>query len=562
MNRSWPVLALVVFFVLSGSSSICQTERASLSSAEDAVPAAAVYEPSSYLPDIPDAPPQIREVISGAQQSYVEGSNLLKSGESAKARAAFNRAVDLLLDSGFDLTSTPVLQGYFRDLLRQIQQDEARYLQTEEPVEDKQEEAVVDELERLDLFPISIDPALSDVVEADLANTQYDIPIVLNEAVLKSLNYWLGKGRKYFTDGLVRSGRYRDMIVETFKAESVPRDVMYLAQVESLFKTDAVSRARARGIWQFGRGTAVRYGLKVNRYIDERSDPEKATRAAARYLSDLYAMFNDWSLVLAAYNWGEGKVQRLIDRSGRNDFWDLRELKRRSLPRETKNHVPLIMASIILARNPEKYGLPTELDQPPVFDRVTISKPTDLRAAAKLMGLTAAQLKELNPALRGMTTPPNYPDFELKVPAGTSPETMEKLASLPPARATPQPNYGSGYRVRPGDTLSGIAARLGVTLRALQSVNDVDPKALRPGMWLEVPAARGGKASSKGRVGTAKTSPSPARSASVKPSKPAQSGPGGASKASVAPRTPATQTQRPVQGKSAAKTLPKEVASR
>jgi len=565
MNRSWPVPALVFSCVLSGFSPVCQAERALLYSAEDAVPAAAAYGPSGYVPDLPDAPPRIQEVIRGAQQSYVEGSTLLKSGESAKARAAFNQAVDLLLDSGFDLTSTPVLQGFFRDLLRQIQQDEARYLQAEEPVEDKPEEAVVDELERLDLIPISIDPALSDVVEADLANTQYDIPIVLNEAVLKSLNYWLGKGRKYFTDGLVRSGRYRDMIAETFKAESVPLDVMYLAQVESLFKTGAVSRARARGLWQFRRSTAVRYGMKVNRYIDERSDPEMATKAAARYLSDLYAMFKDWSLVLAAYNWGEGKVQRLIDRSGRSDFWDLRELKKRSFPRETRNHVPLIMASIILARNPEKYGLPTELDQPPIFDRVTISKPTDLRAAAKLMGLTTVQLKELNPALRGMTTPPNYPDFELKVPAGMSPETIGKLASLPPAKVAAQPQYGSGYRVRPGDTLSAIALRLGVSLRALQSVNDVDPKALRPGMWLEIPAARGGKASSKGRIGSAKTSSSPARSASVKPSSSAQSGRGGASKASAAPRTPATQTPSPVpglQGKSAAKTLPKEVASR
>lgn len=536
-----------------------------LYSAEDAVPAAFVYRPSGNVPDLPDAPPQIQEVIRGAQQSYIEGSTLLKSGESAKARAAFNQAVDLLLDSGFDLTSTPVLQGFFRDLLRQIQQDEARYLQAEEPVEDKPEEAVVDELERLDLIPISIDPALSDVVEADLANTQYDIPIVLNEAVLKSLNYWLGKGRKYFTDGLVRSGRYRDMIAETFKAESIPLDVMYLAQVESLFKTGAVSRARARGLWQFRRSTAVRYGLKVNRYIDERRDPEMATKAAARYLSDLYAMFKDWSLVLAAYNWGEGKVQRLIDRSGRNDFWDLRELKRRSFPRETRNHVPLIMASIILARNPEKYGLPTELDQPPIFDRVTISKPTDLRAAAKLMGLTTAQLKELNPALRGMTTPSNYPDFELKVPAGTSPETIGKLASLPPAKVTAQPQHGSGYRVRPGDTLSAIALRLGVSLAALQRLNDVEPRALRPGMWLEIPAAKKGRASAKARVGKARASSSAARTASVKPSKPAKSGPGGASKASGASKTPEKQTQRPLpglQGESAAKNLPKEVASR
>ena len=569
MKRSWPVPALVVFSVLSGSSSICQTERASLTSAADSLPPPAVNEASNYLPDLPDAPPAIQEVMQSAQQSYIDGSNLLKSGESAKARAGFNRAVDVLLDSGFDLTSTPVLQGFFRDLLRQIQQDEARYLQAEEIVEEKHEEAVVDELARLDLIPISIDPVLSDVVEADLANTQYDIPIVLNEAVLKSLNYWLGKGRKYFTDGLVRSGRYREMITETLKAESIPLDIMYLAQVESLFKTDAVSRARARGIWQFGRGTAIRYGLKVNRYIDERSDPEKSTRAAARYLSDLYAMFKDWNLVLAAYNWGEGKVQRLIDRSGRNDFWDLLELKR-NFPKETKNHVPLIMASIILARNPEKYGLPKELDRPLVFDRVSVSKPTDLRAAAKLMGLTTAQLKELNPALRGQITPPGYPDFELRVPAGTSPETIGKLAALPAAKVPAQPDYGARYRVRPGDTMNKIASRLGVTVAALQSANNIQPSSLKAGTWLTIPSVKTGAATSKARTSGAKTSATSARSAaprspSVKRSKPPQRGSGSATKAAISSRSPGTQTRRPLpglQGKSAGKGPPKEVASR
>ncbi len=570
MKRSWPVLALVVFCAFAGSFCVCQAAQSSPASPADPSPAPIADAASSYLPDIPDAPSEIQELMRRVQQSYTEGSNLLKSGESAKARAAFNQAVDLLLDSGFDLTSTPVLQSFFRDLLRLIQQDEARYLQAEGVVEEKQEEAVVDELDRLDLFPISIDPVLSDVVAADLANTQYDIPIVLNEAVLKSLNFWLGKGRRYFSDGLVRSGRYRPMIAEAFKAESIPLDVMYLAQVESLFKTDAVSRARARGIWQFGRGTAIRYGLKVNRYIDERSDPEKSTRAAARYLNDLYAMFRDWNLVLAAYNWGEGKVQRLISKSGRNDFWDLLELKR-NFPKETKNHVPLIMASIILARNPEKYGLPTGLDRPLVFDRVSISKPTDLKAAAKLMGLTPAQLKELNPALRGLTTPPSYPDFELKVPVGTSQETIGKLAALPAAKVRVQPDYTARYRVRPGDTLNGIASKLGVTVASLQSVNKVQPSSLKAGMWLTVPQAKK-SASAVPNVavrGAKKSSPSArgasAKSASAARSKPARNSPGSTVKAAGSPQSSGTKPRRPlapVQGKATEKSPPKEVASR
>jgi membrane-bound lytic murein transglycosylase D len=569
MKRSWPVLAFAVFLALSGSLFVCQAAQSSPTSAADNPATPAADAAPTFLPDIPDAPSEIRDLMRRVQQSYTEGSDLLKSGESAKARAAFNRALDLLMDSGFDLTSTPVLQGFFRDLLRLIQQDEARYLQAEEVVEEKQEAAVVDELDRLDLIPISIDPVLSDVVAADLANTQYDIPIVLNEAVLKSLNFWLGKGRRYFSDGLVRSGRYRPMVAEAFKTESIPLDVMYLAQVESLFKTEAVSRARARGIWQFGRGTAIRYGLKVNRYVDERSDPEKSTRAAARYLSDLYAMFKDWNLVLAAYNWGEGKVQRLIDRSGRNDFWDLLELKR-NFPKETKNHVPLIMASIILARNPEKYGLPTELDQPLMFDRVSISKPTDLKAAAKLMGLTTAQLKELNPALRGLTTPPGYPDFELKVPPGTSQETIGKLAALPAAKVRAQPDYTARYRVRPGDTLSGIAARLGVTVAALQSANKVRPSSLKAGMWLTVPPAKSASAASRAAGSGAKKSTAAARGVSARQasaarSKSSRGGSGSGLKASGSPGSPGTQPRRPatpVQEKSIVKSPTKEIASR
>jgi membrane-bound lytic murein transglycosylase D len=344
---------------------------------------------------------------------------------------------------------------------------------------------------------------------------------------------------------------------------------MYLAQVESLFKTEAVSRARARGIWQFGRATAIRYGLKVNRYIDERSDPEKSTHAAARYLSDLYAMFKDWNLVLAAYNWGEGKVLRLVNKSGRNDFWDLLELKR-NFPKETKNHVPLIMASIILARNPEKYGLPTELDRPLVFDRVSISKPTDLKAAAALMGLATAQLKELNPALRGLTTPPGYPDFELKVPAGTPQEIIGKLAALPAAKVRAQPDYTARYRVRPGDTLNRIASRLGVTVAALQSANKVQPSSLKAGMWLTVPPARSSSAASKvASSAMKKSSPSArgvtAKTASTARSKPSRSGTGNTVKAASSPQSSGAQARRSsttIQGRSTVKNPPKEVASR
>ncbi|NWG12007.1 MAG: transglycosylase SLT domain-containing protein [Acidobacteria bacterium] len=537
MRLLLPVLTAAAFVVPAGSANaIAQTVPAMV--ATGSAPATDErFETPSPISEAPDIPENFRELVRRAQKCYSEGSEYIKAGESAKARARFNDAVDILLESGWDLSSSPVLHRFFQDLLQQIHQDESRYLQPQAGAEEKQEEAVVDELERLDLIPISVDPALEHLVEADIAASRYDIPIVLNEAVLKALNYWLGKGRPYFVDGIKRSGRYRELIENVFQAESIPLDLLYLAQVESLFKTNAVSRARARGIWQFGRWTAIRYGLKVNRHIDERSDPEKSTWAAARYLNELYSIFRDWTLVLAAYNCGEGKVQRLIERTGRNDFWDLLEL-RRNFPRETRNHVPLIMASIILARHPEKYGLPLETDPPIAFDRVPISKPTDLRAISKLLGTSLQQLRELNPALRSQTTPPGYPDFELRIPAGTSPEVYAQLAALPEVKIRPEPIYGDRYRVRPGDTLSGIAARLGISIAALQEENGItSPRSLRAGTWLSVPQARTRTSSarqSKSLVSPGAASPRLSSSArktgvpktsSVRPSSPPSSNP-------------------------------------
>jgi membrane-bound lytic murein transglycosylase D len=445
----------------------------------------------AFLPDNPDLPAGMVDLMRNSRLKYLEGSNLIKSGESTKARAAFNNAVDLVLESDWDLSSNAELNRFFQDLIRRIQQDESTYLSPPDLADEKAETAVVDELEKLDLIPITVDPRIRDAVEADLTDSRYDIPITLNERVLKSLNYWLDTGRKYFIDGMLRSGRYREMIERIFREQSIPNDVMYLAQVESLFKTNALSHALAKGIWQFTRNTAVRYGLKVNSYIDERSDPEKSTIAAARYLNDLYAMFKDWNLVLAAYNCGEGKVLQVMDKSGLDDFWDLVGL-RRNLPAETQNHVPLIMASIILARNPEKYGLPKELEPALKYDKLTVSKPVDLREAAKVLNVSLDVLKALNPALRSLSTPPAYPDFKLNVPAGVGHGAAEKVAALPAARIKPPAaDMPLRLKVRSGDTLDKIARRYGISVTALRTANRIrTPKTLRSGMYLQIPSTR------------------------------------------------------------------------
>jgi membrane-bound lytic murein transglycosylase D len=510
MNRSWPVHAFVVWCVFfAAANALCQTNPVALAAAAGTVEASKPSNATSAdLYSDADIPLRMQDVMRNSQLKYQEGSNLIKAGESARARAAFNSAVDLLLQSDYDLNSTPILNRFFQDLICRIQQDEARYLRPPDEVEEKPEAAVVDELEKVNLIPIKVDPSLQDAVATDLANTRYDIPVVLNDKVLKALDFWLNRGRKFFTDGLVRSGRYRDMIERIFREESIPLDVMYLAQVESLFKTNAVSRAKARGIWQFERGTAIRYDLKVNSYVDERSDPEKSTRAAARYLSDLYEMFNDWSLVLAAYNWGEGKVQRLMDKCGLNDFWKMTALRRRNFPKETQNHVPLIMASIILAHNPEKYGLPKELEPPQAYEQLAVTKPIDLRAVARILNITLEELKQLNPSLRGLSTPANYTDFQLKIPPGSNqPEISQKIAALPAVKFRPPPESPGRHRIQSGDTLSSIAARHHVSVAALVSANKgISPKSLQIGKWIQIPEPRTTSASSRSRS-TAISSP-------------------------------------------------------
>ena len=436
MNRRLPIhLILALCCLYLPFESITGQLPAAFSAA---IPEAAVEAPtaneSAVFADNSNYPLLMSELMSAARSKYLEGSALIKAGELEKAQEDFDKAVDLLMQSNWDLASTPTLNRFFQDLIQRIHQDESRYLLTPYEAEvNEVEDLITDKLDDLDSIPISLDPDLREALAADLAKTQYEIPITINEMVLKSLNFWLNRGRKVFEGGLVRSGQYRSIIEKVFREESIPLDLMYLAQVESMFRPHAVSKAKAKGIWQFEKGTAIRYGLKVTRDVDERSDPEKSTRAAAHYLNDLFTMFKDWNLALAAYNWGEGKVQRLINSTGMNDFRQLVDL-RQKLPAETKNHIPLIHASVILGHNPEKYGLPTELDPPLQYTEVSVSKPIDLRAAARVLSTSIDELKKLNPALRGLTTPVNYPNFQLKVPLDSPAEIEEQLASLPTAK--------------------------------------------------------------------------------------------------------------------------------
>ena len=322
---------------------------------------------NSYVPS------EVSEVLQASHEKYLEGCDLVQAGESEKGQGCFNEAVDLLLSPNWDKTSTLRLNHFFKELVQQIPKEQSLASSGSDNNADNG-----------DSFPLTITPLMENEFVSLLGETRYEIPITLNKTVAKSIYYWLNDGRRVFVEGLKRSGQVRPIIERIFREESVPLDLMYLAQVESFFKPTAYSKAQAKGIWQFNKNTALQYGLRVTNDVDERSDPEKSTRAAAHYLKDLHETFKDWTLVLAAYNWGGGRVKRLIRQSGINDFWELVALGQ-TLPKETKNHIPLIHASIILARNPEKYRLPVVLDPPLEYVEVSVSKPIDLNAAAKVL---------------------------------------------------------------------------------------------------------------------------------------------------------------------------------
>jgi membrane-bound lytic murein transglycosylase D len=255
--------------------------------------------------------------------------------------------------------------------------------------------------------------------------------------------------------------------------------------IESAFKPSALSKAKAKGIWQFMRGTGLENGLQHDWYIDERADPEKATRAAAKYLTTLHNMFGDWHLALASYNGGPGRVQRAMKRSKRTDFWQL-SASSRYLPRETRDYVPLILAAIVIARNPAQYGLAVVEPEIPRAEEITVYSPIDLRKVAEWAGVSAEAIQELNPELRRWTTPVRATDYQLNVPEGTGTKILAALTTAEPDELV----SFSRYSVKKGETISTIAKKLSVSRTDLAEANYLSTKArLDAGQQLIIPRA-------------------------------------------------------------------------
>jgi membrane-bound lytic murein transglycosylase D len=337
--------------------------------------------------------------------------------------------------------------------------------------------------------PPDLSDSLAAATEARLPSGEeiFDYPIVINGRVLAWIDAYLGKGRRSFEKSLRRSGRYLGMARRIFREEGIPQDLAFLAHVESGFRHNARSRAKALGLWQFMRGTACLYGLRCDSYVDERLDPEKSTRAAARYLRDLHSQYQDWYLALAAYNTGAGKVNRAIRRSGTRDFW--RMAQSRHLYNETRNFVPAILAATILAKSPGAYGLTTETDPPLAYETAAVDSPTDLRIVARCSGAPLATLQELNPALLLTQTPPKSDAYDVRVPLGKGEQFAREIAKIPAAERM----VYFRHKVRRGETLGLLARRYRTTVRAIQDANRLGRSTLiRIGQTLKVPSRSAG----------------------------------------------------------------------
>lgn len=421
-------------------------------------------------------------LIERVEAKFSSGEQNYKAGHLEAARRDFDEAVDWLLESGFEVNSDPKLNELFRRVVDSVYNDELEAFREGDGFQEAPAvPAPIDEVAEM-TFPV--DPRLKERAEEAAKNISHDLPLTVNDEVLSFLNFFqTPRGRAIVETGLRRSGRYRAMISRVLREEGLPQDLIYLAQAESAFQPLALSRAGARGIWQFVAYRGMEYGLRHTWWVDERQDPEKATRAAAEHLRDLYGQFGDWYLAMAAYNCGPGNVQKAVERTGYADFWEL--YRRNVLPRETKNYVPIILALTLIAKDAAHYGIEVDPEQPVPTDIVKPGRAIDLRLVAETIDVDVETLRNLNPELLRLATPDD-PNFELHLPVGTAEKFSAEIADIPPDKWV----SWRRHRIEAGETLTSIAKKYHVTPAAISEANNMDRHdALDVGEKLIIPAA-------------------------------------------------------------------------
>jgi membrane-bound lytic murein transglycosylase D len=395
---------------------------------------------------------KVQQLINNAEAAYRSGVNNYRSGHLDAARQDFDSAVDLMLTSGMDLKTDPQLADEFDHLLNAVNSLEMAALKQGNGFSPALEAAPLDAANEV-TFPANAE--LTAKVAAELKTTQSDFPLVVNDYVAGFISYFSNSpaGHAHLLRSLERAGKYKEMISKNLRDQGVPQDLIYLAVAESGFQPQALNaRSGAGGMWQFMPTGA--YGLTRNGWFDERFDPEKSSLAYAKYMKTLYSQFGDWYLAMAAYDWGPGNVQRAVMRTGYADFWEL--YRRNVLPGETKNYVPGIIAAIIMAKNPEQYGLDKVVpDAPVVSATVTVDYAIDLRLVADLTNSSLLEIVALNPSLLRMTTPRDM-SFDLHIPVGTIDIFTTRIKEIPEDKRA----SWRFHVVRSGETLDGIAAAM------------------------------------------------------------------------------------------------------
>ncbi len=435
-------------------------------------------------PETTVKPDPVAELIAQVEKEYKLGEENYKAGHLEAAKENFDRGFNLLLSSSLDVRTDERLQQEFDRVLDGVNGLEVQALQEGDGfAQQKSEPAPIDEANEV-TYPV--DPNLKAKAEAEVAATHSDLPLMMTDPVAGYISYFSSRGRPTLEHALARSGRYQEMIQRVLREEGVPQELIYLAQAESGFHPLALSRAGARGMWQFMASRAKGYGLERDWWVDERQDPEKSTRAAAHHLKDLYNEFGDWYLAMAAYNSGPGTVQNAVKRTGYADYWEL--YKRNVLPKETRNYVPIILAVTIMAKNPQQYGLETVVtDKPVPYDTVKIDYPVDLRLVAECVDVSASDLQDLNPSLLRLTTPKDR-EFELHLPAGTKDRYLTAITAIPPDMRV----WWRYHKVAPGDTLASVASAFHTSRQAIVQANNLDgDNELKAESELIIPVAPG-----------------------------------------------------------------------
>jgi membrane-bound lytic murein transglycosylase D len=432
-----------------------------------------------------------QHLIAQAEKTYRSGVDNYTAGRLDAARADFDLSVDTMLASGLDLKHDPQLADEFDRLLNQINALEMDALKQGNGLSQSIEAAPLDAA-AADLA-FTANPELTARLNAELKTTQSDFPLVVNDYVAGYINYFTNSpaGHAHLLRSLERAGKYKEMISKDLRDAGVPQDLIYLAVAESGFQPQVVNaQSGAGGMWQFMPTGA--YGLTRNGWFDERFDPEKSSKEYAKYIKELYNQFGDWYLAMAAYNWGPGNVQKAVMRTGYADFWEL--YRRNSLPTATKNYVPGIIAAIIMAKNPQQYGLDRMVPDPPVVsDTVTTDYAIDLRLVADLTDASVQEIVALNPSLLRMTTPRDM-DFDLHIPLGTKDVYEDRLKSIPEEKRV----SWRFHTVKPGESLEGIAAALHSRASEIASANRIAMgDGIEPGDELVIPIATASSATAR-----------------------------------------------------------------